>query len=132
MLDLLRRLHRRGHPGSAPQPRRRTERGRPRVGLGLACKPPHPLQPRLRRPDGKPWSERKALVWWDPKEGKWTGHDVPDFAEDKKPSYEPSAGARAAAAVGGADPFIMPTDRPGRLSLPSGLTDRPVPAHHHP
>ena len=27
-------------------------------------------------PDGKPWSERKALVWWDADAGKWTGHDV--------------------------------------------------------
>src|SRR6202012_6109690 len=25
-------------------------------------------------PDGKPWSERKALVWWDAKQEKWTGH----------------------------------------------------------
>src|SRR5207248_8259155 len=40
-------------------------------------------------PDGKPWSERKALVWWDPGEGKWTGHDVPDFAPDKSPDYRP-------------------------------------------
>ena len=30
-------------------------------------------------PDGKPWSERKAYVWWDEAAGKWTGHDVPDF-----------------------------------------------------
>ncbi len=36
-------------------------------------------------PDGKPWSERKALVWWDAEEGKWTGHDVPDFVPDKAP-----------------------------------------------
>ena len=27
------------------------------------------------RPDGKPWSERKALVWWDAEQKKWTGHD---------------------------------------------------------
>ena len=24
-------------------------------------------------PDGKPWSDRKALVWWDDKAGQWTG-----------------------------------------------------------
>ena len=34
-------------------------------------------------PDGKPWSERKALVWWDAEQGKWTGHDVPDFVADQ-------------------------------------------------
>ncbi len=25
-------------------------------------------------PDGKPWSERKRYVWWDPEQGKWTGY----------------------------------------------------------
>ena len=30
-------------------------------------------------PDGKPWSDRKALVWWDEQAGKWTGHDVAGF-----------------------------------------------------
>ena len=43
-------------------------------------------------PDGKPWSERKAYVWWDDEQGKWTGHDVPDFIADRPPSYRPSRG----------------------------------------
>ena len=43
-------------------------------------------------PDGKPWSERKALVWWDADAGKWTGHDVPDFVADRAPSYRPDRG----------------------------------------
>ena len=43
-------------------------------------------------PDGKPWSERKAYVWWDEEQGKWTGHDVPDFIADRPPSYRPPAG----------------------------------------
>jgi formate dehydrogenase major subunit len=83
-------------------------------------------------PDGKPWSERKALVWWDPKEGKWTGHDVPDFAADKNPSYEPPDGATAADRIGGADPFVMQTDGRGWLYVPSGLTDGPMPTHYEP
>jgi len=83
-------------------------------------------------PDGKPWSERKALVWWDEDNNEWTGHDVPDFAADKKPSYEPSRGARAADAIGGADPFIMQTDGKGWLFVPSGLTDGPMPTHYEP
>ena len=57
LLDLLRRLRRRRQPGAAPRPRRhRRSRGRlglARVGLGLAGQPPHPLQPRLRRPGGQ-------------------------------------------------------------------------------
>ena len=43
-------------------------------------------------PDGKPWSERKALVWWDADAGKWTGHDVADFVADRPPSYRPPDG----------------------------------------
>ena len=43
-------------------------------------------------PDGKPWSERKALVWWDEANGKWTGHDIPDFVADRPPSYRPPEG----------------------------------------
>ena len=43
-------------------------------------------------PDGKPWSERKALVWWDEENAKWTGHDIPDFIADRPPSYRPPAG----------------------------------------
>ena len=46
-LDLLGRLCRRREPGPPPQDRRIPA---PRVGLGLAGKPPHPLQPRLGRP----------------------------------------------------------------------------------
>jgi formate dehydrogenase major subunit len=34
-------------------------------------------------PDGGPWSDRKALVWWDAEQGRWTGHDVPDFIADR-------------------------------------------------
>ena len=45
-------------------------------------------------PDGKPWSERKRYVWWDADEGKWTGHDVPDFKADKAPDYDPPDGAK--------------------------------------
>src|SRR5262249_33748951 len=42
------------------------------------------------RPDGKPWSERKKLVWWDENKREWTGHDVPDFKKDTPPDYRPS------------------------------------------
>ena len=83
-------------------------------------------------PDGRPWSDRKALVWWDDAAAKWTGHDVPDFAPDKRPSYVPGKDARAADAIGGADPFVMQTDGKGWLYVPSGLTDGPLPTHYEP
>ena len=44
-------------------------------------------------PDGRPWSERKALVWWDEERQNWTGHDTPDFDADKPPAYRPADGA---------------------------------------
>ena len=46
-------------------------------------------------PDGKPWSEKKAYVWWDEEAGEWTGHDVPDFEKKKPPSYRPPRAATA-------------------------------------
>ena len=42
---------------------------------------------------GRPWSERKALVWWDAGRGEWTGHDIPDFEKNKPPDYRPPEGA---------------------------------------
>jgi formate dehydrogenase major subunit len=83
-------------------------------------------------PDGKPWSERKAYVWWDAGAGKWTGHDVPDFAVDKAPDYQPPADAVGPDAIGGRDPFIMQADGKAWLFSPTGLADGPLPAHYEP
>jgi formate dehydrogenase major subunit len=83
-------------------------------------------------PDGKPWSERKALVWWDAGAGKWDGHDVPDFVPDKSPDYVPSDGAEGPEALAGDDPFIMQADGKGWLYVPSGLVDGPLPTHYEP
>ena len=81
---------------------------------------------------GKPWSERKALVWWDAEQAKWVGHDVPDFEVTKSPSYVPPVGARAAAALAGDDAFIMQADGKGWLYAPAGLNDGPLPTHYEP
>ena len=83
-------------------------------------------------PDGKPWSERKALVWWDAEEEKWTGHDIPDFTAAKAPDYEPPADATGDAALSGRDPFIMQSDGKAWLFAPAGLLDGPLPAHYEP
>src|SRR5262249_3299767 len=45
-------------------------------------------------PDGRPWSERKKLVWWDAGSKMWTGVDTPDFDAEKPPDYVPPDGAR--------------------------------------
>jgi formate dehydrogenase major subunit len=83
-------------------------------------------------PTGKPWSERKALVWWDEEQALWVGHDIPDFATDKSPYYRPPVGARGAEALSGIDPFVMQADGKAWLFVPSGLTDGPLPTHYEP
>jgi formate dehydrogenase major subunit len=83
-------------------------------------------------PDGNPWSERKAYVWWDAETGAWTGHDVPDFIPDRPPDYVPPDDATGPDAISGRDPFIMQTDGKGWLFAPTGLADGPLPAHYEP
>jgi len=83
-------------------------------------------------PDGRPWSERKALVWWNADKGQWTGHDVPDFVADRAPSYRPPEGATGVAAISGIDPFVMQADGKAWLFAPAGLVDGPLPAHYEP
>lgn len=83
-------------------------------------------------PQGKPWSERKAYVWWDEEQGKWTGHDVPDFQVTKPPTYVPPKGAAGPDGLRGDDPFIMQADGVGWLYAPTGLLDGPLPTHYEP
>ena len=83
-------------------------------------------------PEGRPWSERKKLVWWDEEQGRWVGDDVPDFPVDKRPDYRADPDAKGMDAIGGTDPFIMLADGRGWLFSPSGLQDGPLPTHYEP
>jgi len=83
-------------------------------------------------PQGRPWSKRKALVWWDDQRSEWTGYDVPDFDKTKPPTYEPAPGAVGPDALRGDDPFIMQADGKGWLFAPNGLMDGPLPTHYEP
>jgi formate dehydrogenase major subunit len=83
-------------------------------------------------PDGKPWSERKKFIWWDPEQGAWTGLDVPDFEKDKPPNYRPPDDAKAEQAIAGDHPFIMQADGRSWMFVPQGLEDGPLPAHYEP
>jgi len=83
-------------------------------------------------PDGRPWSERKAYVWWDEQDGKWTGHDIPDFPAGTAPSYRPEPGTGGAEGLAGDDAFIMQADGKAWLYAPVGLLDGPLPAHYEP
>lgn len=83
-------------------------------------------------PEGRPWSERKKMVWWDEAQGQWTGYDVPDFVADKPPSYRPdfSKHPKGMDAIGGDQPFIMQADGKIQIFVPSGLMDGPLPTHY--
>ena len=83
-------------------------------------------------PQGRPWSERKRYLWWDERQGRWAGYDVPDFPAAKRPDYRPAPDARGMDAIGGADPFIMMGDGRGWLYSPSGLLDGPLPTFYEP
>ncbi|HTK75595.1 MAG TPA: molybdopterin dinucleotide binding domain-containing protein, partial [Gemmataceae bacterium] len=63
---------------------------------------------------GRPWSERKKLVWRDEQSGAWTGLDTPDVSTT----------------IDG--PFVMHADGLGWLWVPTGLKDGPLPAHYEP
>jgi formate dehydrogenase major subunit len=83
-------------------------------------------------PDGNPWSERKRYVWWDKEQGKWVGHDVPDFIADRPPDYRPEPGTGGPDGLAGDDPFIMQSDGKGWLYTPKGMLDGPLPTHYEP
>ena len=94
---------------------------------------------------GRPWSERKRWIWWDPTApnapdatgravppGKWLGYDVPDFAATKAPNAAAKPGGIGLDALSGTDPFIMKPDGKGWLFVPTGLVDGPLPVHYEP
>ncbi len=82
-------------------------------------------------PGGKPWSERKKLIWWDEQKKKWIGYDEPDFEPGKSPDYRPPVGATGMDAIAGTHPFIMKPDGVGWLFAPA-MKDGPFPTHYEP
>jgi formate dehydrogenase major subunit len=83
-------------------------------------------------PDGRPWSERKRLVWWDDGKQEWTGFDTPDCIVERPPSYRPAPDARGKDTISGIDPFVMQADGKGWIFVANGLHDGPLPAHYEP
>src|SRR3954453_18137433 len=82
--------------------------------------------------DGKPWSERKKLVWWDADKGEWTGHDTPDFPNTTPPGHVPDRDAVGPEALRGDDAFIMQPDGKAALFAAKGLMDGPLPTPYEP
>lgn len=83
-------------------------------------------------PDGRPWSERKKLVWWDDTTKQWTGYDTPDFMKPVPPSYRAPEDAQGVETISGDDPFLLQPDGKGWLFAPTGLQDGPLPTHYEP
>jgi formate dehydrogenase major subunit len=83
-------------------------------------------------PEGRPWSERKKLVWWDGQSRRWAGLDRADFEADKPPDYRPPPGATGMAAIAGDQPFILKPDGLAWLYAPGAVKDGPLPTHYEP
>ena len=113
---------------------KRDPRGRYGHGWGFAW----PLDRRIlynrcsAAPDGKPWSERKKLIWWDDSKAEWTGDDVPDFTKKKRPDAKGDPEKGGDEALPGDAPFIMHPDGVGWIWVASGLKDGPLPTYYEP
>jgi len=84
--------------------------------------------------DGKPWSDKKKLVYWDPNASKWvapSGEGI-DFAPTKAPGSPGKDNGIGFDWLGGNDPFIMRPDGKAWLFAPFGLVDGPLPTHYEP
>jgi formate dehydrogenase major subunit len=97
--------------------------------------------------NGKPWSEKKKLVYWDPNadtgakdasgntvRGKWvapSGEGI-DFALTKAPAARGKDNGIGFDWLSGNDAFIMRADGKAWLFAPAGLVDGPLPAHYEP
>jgi formate dehydrogenase major subunit len=70
--------------------------------------------------EGRPWDPERAQIWWDPRQKKWVGNDVPDFLVTSPPEEHMG-------------PFIMTNEGVGRIFTPLALmNDGPFPEHYEP
>jgi formate dehydrogenase major subunit len=127
------------YSGIMPEPGQNRARARAADGnaaLGWGYSWPNNVRVLYNRasadPEGRPWSERKRYVWWDEASERWTGLDTPDFPPTKAPRYQPAADARGLDAHSGSQPFLMLAEGLGRLFVPRGLKDGPLPTHYEP
>lgn len=81
---------------------------------------------------GRPWSERKKLLWWDESAGRWEGSDIPDFPATKAPGFRADPDVHGTAGLDGTDAFTAQPDGKAWLFAPRGLVDGPFPTHYEP
>ncbi len=75
--------------------------------------------------NGQPWSEDKALIWWDEDQKQWTGYDVPDFGKTVGPAKEDGSPNPAFT-----DAFIMRPELKGCIW--AIRNEGPLPEHYEP
>jgi formate dehydrogenase major subunit len=83
---------------------------------------------------GKPWSDKKALVFWDDAKKSWvapSGEGI-DFQPTKAPDFRGKDNGIGFDWLSGNDAFIMRADGKAWLFAPTGLVDGPLPAHYEP
>ena len=132
VLDLHRRVRRRGQSGRRPHAAGSSRTISPGMGLGMAGQPADPLQPGFGRPGRQAVERTEEVLWWDEERAPWVGDDVPDFEQTAPPGFPPDPDARGPAALAGDDPFIMQSDGKGWLFAPPGWSDGPLPTHYEP
>ena len=127
-------------PGSFPnrattrRPAASVERPlRTRMGLRMAARPAHPLQPRLgaARRHARGANERSSSGGTT-RARRWTGDRRAGLHEDEAariPAAARSAGRRGHR---GRRPFILHPDGVGWIWVASGLEDGPLPTHYEP
>ncbi len=113
-LDVLRHLPAEGH--NVARSRKPDRPGGPGSHLGWAFAWPSNRRTLYNRasadPEGKPWSERKKMVWWDEAPASGPATTCRTSWPTSRPDYRPDWSKRPHGmdAHGGADPFIMEAD----------------------
>ena len=106
------------------KPAQRAELDRRRVGVGVAGKPPHPLQPRLGRSRG-PAVERAQGARLVGRRAAASGPATtcPTSRSTSRRTTGRPAGATGPDAIAGDEPFIMQADGRGWLYAPAGVAE---------
>ena len=102
------------------------------MGLRLAGKSTHSVQPSLSGSGGQALVRKKKYIYWDAGKKRWAGPDVPDFPQTKAPNTPAKDDGTGMDKHSGSDPFSLKPDGRGWLFAPSGLKDGPLPTHYEP
>ena len=71
-------------------------------------------------PEGRPWSERKKLIWWDEERRRWVGpRSCPTSSRTSRPTTSRRRARRAWRPSPATQPFIMKPDGLGWLFAPA-------------